>query len=107
MVGNIPALDVRYGNVWTNIPKAMLDSYQVAVGDKLSLKVFHGKKLVTKVLAPFANSFGDVPEGKPMAYLNSLLNLSFAINMGNFAAAHKVESGAEWHVVVSNVRKVK
>lgn len=107
LVGSIPALDVRYGNVWTNIPKAMLDSYQVAVGDKLSVKVFHGKKLVTKVIAPFANSFGDVPEGKPMAYVNSLLNLSVAINMGNFAAVHKVESGAEWHVVVSKVGKAK
>ena len=47
------------------------------------------------------------PEGKPMAYVNSLLNLSVAINMGNFAAVHKVESGAEWHVVVSKVGKAK
>ena len=50
--------------------------------------------------APFAASFGFVPEGQPVAYINSLLNLSVALNMGNYAAVHHIESGVGWTVRV-------
>jgi len=36
-----------------------------------------------------------------MAYLSSLLQLSFAINMGDFAAAHNIGSGADWSIEVT------
>jgi S-adenosylmethionine hydrolase len=102
--GNIPVLDVNYGNVWSNIPKSLLDRFQVKVGDRLRFRLFKGQRLVADVVAPFGNSFGDVPTGKPVAYLNSLLNLSVAINQGNFAKVHKVQSGADWRVDVRKVR---
>jgi S-adenosylmethionine hydrolase len=35
-----------------------------------------------------------------VADVNSLLNLSIAINKGNFAQAHKLQSGADWHLDV-------
>jgi S-adenosylmethionine hydrolase len=102
--GNIPVLDVNYGNVWSNIPKAMLDRFQVKAGDRLRFRLFQGKRLVADVVAPFENSFGGVAPGKPVAYVNSLLNLSVAINQGNFAKVHKVQSGADWHVEVRRAR---
>jgi S-adenosylmethionine hydrolase len=102
--GNIPVLDVNYGNVWSNIPKTLLDRFQVKVGDRLRFRLFKGQRLVADVVAPFGNSFGDVPTGKPVAYLNSLLNLSVAINQGNFAKVHKVQSGADWHLEVRKAR---
>jgi S-adenosylmethionine hydrolase len=36
--------------------------------------------------------------------VNSLLNLSIAINQGNFAKVHKVQSGANWRLEVRRVR---
>jgi S-adenosylmethionine hydrolase len=39
--------------------------------------------------------------GKPLAYLNSLLQLSFAINEGDFAKQFHISSGNEWSVKVS------
>ena len=50
---------------------------------------------------PYMATFGGVAKGKPLLYLNSLLQVSFALNMGSFSAVHKVLSGNEWKVEVS------
>lgn len=54
---------------------------------------------------PYVASFGDVPEGQPMVYLNSLLNVSVALNMDNFAQKHQVASGADWNIDVKKCDK--
>ena len=33
---------------------------------------------------PYTETFGAVAKGKPLLYLNSLLQVSFALNMGSF-----------------------
>jgi len=40
-----------------------------------------------------------VDEGKPLAYLNSLLELSFALNMQDFASKFSVGKGPGWKVI--------
>lgn len=50
------------------------------------------------LIPALVSSFGDVPEGQPLVYLNSLLQVSVALNMDSFAAKHQVQSGANWHV---------
>ncbi len=99
--GDIPALDIQYGNVWTNIPQTLFAELGVKLGEKLKVETFHNGKLVDSVVAPYAASFGFVPEGQPLVYINSLLNLSLALNMGNYAADHRIASGSGWTVRVS------
>jgi len=48
----------------------------------------------------FGKSFSDVAEQKEISYVNSLLNFSIAINMGNFALKYGIESGGEWSITV-------
>jgi S-adenosylmethionine hydrolase len=67
----------------------------------LHLKIFNKGKLVYEGDAPYSETFGSVPEGKPLAYLNSLLQLSFALNMASFADTHKIGSGSDWSVEVA------
>jgi S-adenosylmethionine hydrolase len=55
---------------------------------------------VDETVAPYQNTFADVPEGQPLVYFNSLMNVSVAINMDSFAAKHKVEFGPSWSVEV-------
>lgn len=98
--GNIPVLDVQYGNVWTNIGAELLNQLNVQYGDTLQVSVYHKGKRVYKGKMPYTETFGAVKTGKPLAYLNSLLQLSFALNMGNFASTYKVASGNEWSVEV-------
>ena len=54
---------------------------------------------------PYTETFGAVAKGKPLLYLNSLLQVSFALNQGSFSKVHKIESGNEWTVEVSEVKK--
>jgi S-adenosylmethionine hydrolase len=53
---------------------------------------------------PFVSTFGDVPKGKPLAYLNSLMELSFAINQGNFAEKYHIKNGGSWTVKVKFIK---
>jgi S-adenosylmethionine hydrolase len=99
--GIIPVLDVQYGNVWTNIPKALFDELHVELGAPLHVRVYHQGKLVDETSAPYRRTFGEVPVGKPLVYINSLLNLAVALNQGSYAALHKIESGPDWSIEIS------
>lgn len=98
--GTIPVLDIQYGNVWTTIDKDTFQKLNVQRGEFVQVKIFHDNQQVVDLKMPFAQTFSDVEEGKDLCYLNSLLNLSFGINMENFSEKHKVYSGAEWTVSV-------
>jgi S-adenosylmethionine hydrolase len=99
--GIIPVLDVQYGNVWTNIPKALFDELHVALGTPLHVRIYHNGKLIQDTRAPYQRTFGEVPIGKPLVYINSLLNLAVALNQRSYAALHKIESGPEWWIEIS------
>jgi len=103
--GIVPVLDVKYGNVWTNIPKSLFDELKIGLHDPVQVRILHKGKQVNKVVAPFEHTFGGVAKGKPLVYLNSLLEVAVAISQGNYAARYKVESGVDWEVEISKVVK--
>src|ERR1700680_4159939 len=98
--GIIPVLDVQFGNVWTNIPKSLFDQLHAALGAPLHVRIYHGDQLVDDGRAPYQRTFGDVPVGKPLVYVNSLLNLAVALNQASYAALHKIESGPDWWIEI-------
>ncbi|HKB91323.1 MAG TPA: S-adenosyl-l-methionine hydroxide adenosyltransferase family protein, partial [Opitutaceae bacterium] len=103
LVGTIPFLDFQYGNVWTNIGDDLFRQLKPVSGDRFRVTIFHGKNQVYQGEMPYAKTFGDVPEGSPLLYLNSLLNVSFAINVGSFVKMHNISSGADWSVRVEKL----
>ena len=94
-------IDAQYGNVWTNIPKEMFDQVHPALGDMFRVRIYHGERLVDESVVPYRRTFGEVPVGQPLLYVNSLMNLAVALNLGNYAAAHKVGSGLDWFIELS------
>ena len=98
--GSIPVLDIQYGNIWTNIPATMLKQMEINTGDELQVSIYEDSTLKYQGFLKLVATFGDVPDGKPLAYFNSLMNLSFAINMGNFSETHKINSGNKWKVAI-------
>ena len=94
--GTIPQIDFHYGNVWTNIPDAMFSELKPAFGDKFLVVILHDGKEVYRGVLPYVRTFGEVAEGEPLLYLNSLLNVSFALNMGSFSQKHGLSSGGGW-----------
>jgi S-adenosylmethionine hydrolase len=99
--GDIPVLDVQFGNVWTNIPGALADRLNIHYGDKLHVVIFYKKNRVYSADIPYKQTFGDVPKGEPLVYINSLMQLSFALNLGNFAKTYHISAGSDWSTEVS------
>jgi len=102
--GNIPILDVQYGNVWTNIGDDLFEKLAPKKGEVFLIKIFEKDVEKYSGEAPYAASFGDVADGAPLLYLNSLLELSIALNMQNFSEKFKVASGPAWTVEISRKR---
>ena len=99
--GLIPVLDIQYGNVWSNIPKDFLERLGVQLGDAVHVKIYHGTTLVNELRACYAKTFGNVPVGKPLIYINSLMNVAIALNQGSYANTHKIGSGVDWFIEFS------
>ncbi|WP_106635463.1 S-adenosyl-l-methionine hydroxide adenosyltransferase family protein [Siphonobacter sp. SORGH_AS_0500] len=99
--GNISILDVQYGNVWTNIPATLFQELGVKMGELLTVRIYQNQKKKYEGKMPYVQTFGAVKEGQPLVYLNSLLQVSLALNMDNFAEKFKIASGNEWSIEVS------
>ena len=98
LVGGIPALDVRYGNVWTDIDETLFAALHPQLGERFNVTISRAGKPVFNGELPYVRTFGDVPEGQPLLYLNGLMCVSFALNLGSFAEAHAIACGADWSV---------
>jgi S-adenosylmethionine hydrolase len=98
--GNIPILDIQYGNVWTNIDAGTFKKINLQYGDMLHVEIRKGDQKIYEGDMPYETTFSAVEKGKPLCYLNSLLNVSFALNQANFSELKKVSSGPEWNVLI-------
>lgn len=103
--GIIPVLDIQFGNVWSNIPKSLFDELHIALGEAVRVRIYHENKLVDEAVMPYQRTFGEVPVGKPLAYVNSLVNMAVALDQRSYAAAHKIDSGPDWFIEFSRAPK--
>jgi len=103
LAGTIPALDYQYGNVWTNLDEVLFARLDPKFGEPFRVTITQTGRTIYQGEMPYVRSFGDVPEGAPLLYLNSLMNVSFALNMGDFAKSHHVGRGAQWAVRIEKI----
>ncbi len=103
--GNIPILDIQYGNVWSNISDRLLNQAKIKLNDILCVTIFKGSKKKYEGKMPYVASFGGVLKGQPLVYLNSLLNVSVALNRDNFAQKYQIKSGADWNIDIKKCAK--
>jgi hypothetical protein len=78
----------RYGNVGTNIPAELVAKAGLKRGDQVDARVGDAA-----VLAIFATTYGDVPEGHALCLIDSLGALELAINRGDLAKRLKAQPG--------------
>jgi S-adenosylmethionine hydrolase len=100
IMGNIPILDIQYGNIWTNINDSIFKVLHVEPKEKVEVKINRNGIPVFNQDIEFVHTFGEVPRGNTLAYMNSLMNFSLAINMGSMADSFHINSGPEWNIVV-------
>jgi hypothetical protein len=98
--GTVTVSDPNYGNVWSNIPKDLLARAGLRLGDTVAVRVTHDGREVFAAPVKHVTTFGEVPVGAPLLYLNSLLEAALAVNQGSFAAQFKAGSGPGWEIEI-------
>lgn len=99
--GTVVAIDPNYGNVWTNISKSLIKEAGLQANQEYQVKIYHNKieQYSDKII--LQHTFGQIPVGKNLMYLNSLSCLSLAINQGSFVKKYDIGSGPEWTIVIN------
>jgi len=96
--GTIDVLDVRFGSLWTNIPRTLFLETGIQYGDRVSITIENDTRTVYRNIILFARSFADVYVGEALAYVNSLDCVAVAINQGSFARAYNIGTGNSWRI---------
>lgn len=96
--GTVDVLDVRFGSLWTNIPRALFLKTGAQYGDRLSITIENDTRTVYRNIILYAKSFADVYIGEALAYVNSLDCMAVAINQGSFARAYNIGTGNSWRI---------
>jgi S-adenosylmethionine hydrolase len=84
--GLVIGVDGPYGNLITNVAGDDFRRLGWKVGDTVPAKI-DGRNF----LVPFAKTFGDVPVGRPLLYIDSRGRVAMAVNQGHFAKTYRVE----------------
>ena len=98
--GDIDVLDVRFGSLWTNIPRELFLQIGVKHGDFIEILIENGTRLVYRNSLIYARAFTDAFIGEPLLYVNSLDRMAIAINQGDFSHAYNIGTGAPWRVTM-------
>ena len=103
LYGIIDVLDKRFGTPWTNITYDLMKTIGVDHKHLADLHVVIKNKgnIVYDKTIPMLKSFGATDVGSELAFINSMMNLSFAINQGSFAEKNNISSGTDWTVEVT------
>ena len=99
--GTIDVLDVRFGSLWTNIPRTLFLQTGVHYGNRVSITIENDTRCVYRNIILFAKSFADVYMGEALAYVNSLDCMAVAINQGSFARAYNIGTGNSWRIRIA------
>lgn len=104
--GTIDVLDVRFGSLWTNIPRTLFEKLGVSHGGHVDIHIENGTRTVYKNILVYAKSFADVYVGEPLVYVNSLDCMAVAINQGSFARAYNIGTGNGWKIRIRKAPRV-
>lgn len=99
--GIFEIMDPNFGNLWTNIPVHLLQDRGVAFGDEIILRIENKNQIVFEQRIPFHPTFGYVPQGRPVLYVNELMKLAFAVCMDSAAVIYGLHFGPDWYVTIT------
>ena len=101
VTGTVDVLDVRFGSLWTNIPRSLFLQTGALHGGRVCVKISHYGRVIYQTVMRYVHSFADVNIGEPLLYANSLDCMAIAINQGSFSRAYSVGAGSNWVVELS------
>lgn len=106
ITGTIDVLDVRFGSLWTNIPREMFARLGVKHGGRVEVSIANDTRTLYKNIMVYAKSFADVNVGEPLLYVNSLDCVAVAINQGSFSKAYSIGTGITWRIALRKAPRI-
>jgi S-adenosylmethionine hydrolase len=88
--GTVIGTDGPYGNLVLNVPADTFNKLGYRIGDTVPVRLN-----ARQYKFPFVKTFGDVPVGEPLFFIDSRGRLSLGVNQRNFAQVYKVSPPAE------------
>ncbi len=98
--GMIDSSRGHLGNTTCLIDRRTFEQLGVKEGAWVVVKIRKGDQVVWEEAVPYVRTFGDVPVGKNLLFINSSGFVAMAVNQGNFANAYNIDSGREWTLAV-------
>lgn len=96
--GTVEIDDPRFGMVWSNIPRSLMDDFGMQYGDAFAVQITHQGETRYSATVPYVRSFSYVGTGEDLLYLNEIGNLAIASNLSSFIGKHGVSYGPDWNI---------
>ncbi|WP_241153025.1 SAM hydrolase/SAM-dependent halogenase family protein [Neoactinobaculum massilliense] len=103
ITGIVDALDVRYGSLWSSIPREQFLSLGFELGDHVRVHITHDGRAVHANRLVYVPSFASVEVGESLLYVNSLDRMAVAINRGSYARAFDISTGPNWKISLARM----
>lgn len=103
--GIIEILDIRFGNLWTNVPRELFKQLNIPLGDKVLIKIEKDKTVRYEEEVIYGRSFADSELEDAILYVNSLDNLGLALNQKSFAHTYGIGTGSDWKISIRKLRR--
>jgi S-adenosylmethionine hydrolase len=71
-----------------------------AYGEMYDVVIRNNDEVAWEGSLPYAKSFGDVPLGDNLLFVNSSGNTSIAVNQGSFANKYGIGEGDSWTIEI-------
>jgi S-adenosylmethionine hydrolase len=101
--GTIVVSDPQYGNLWTNIDSTLVQKFGLILGKKYRVRIYDNKIKKFDGILSYHRTFGEVPKGVSLVYLNSLMNVAIGTNLGNFSKIHLISTGPNWRIEIKPI----
>ncbi len=107
LIGTIDVLDIRFGNLWSNITREMFNELGLQHGDRAIVSISNDTRTIYSNTMIYGHSFADTSIGESLIYINSLDCIAVATNQGSFARAYNIGTGNSWHLTIRSAKELK
>lgn len=90
----------RLGNISFSIDRHLFEEINPAYGEMYDVVIRNIGEVAWEGSLPYTKSFGDVPLGDNLLFVNSSGSTSIAVNQGNFASKYGIGSGDNWTIEI-------
>ena len=96
--GTIDILDIRFGNVWTNISRSLFETLGISYGDFIEVIISCKQTEMYRETLRFCRTFLEVDRNQSLLYVNSLDYIAIAMNQGSFSLQNQINTGTDWQI---------